>query len=160
MSAEHNDALDELILNKWPFLLAENTVKPLVEIEYGANASDASRPDFGHLVIGRGQVRSLFRNAMLYLRLAWPFGIFWSLRWSGATDRRALMQGALGWKLNGRWTMGVLWLVCLPVWYLYGWQWWYLVGLFAIRIQSDASSAAGATGPNYGQATGWLEGDH
>ena len=160
MSAEHNDALDALLLNRWPFLLAEATIRPLVEVEYGANRADVTRPDWHHLVIGRGQTRRLFRNAAIYLRLLWPFGVFWAIRWSGATDRRALLQCALGWKLNGRWTMGVLWLAALPAWYYVGWQWWYLLGLFAIRVQSDVSAAAGVTGPNYGQATGWREGDH
>lgn len=63
------------------------------------------------------------------------FGVFASIRWSGEANTKALLQAGVGWKLNGR--LAVL-----------------------LRIQSDASSAAGVTGPNYGQATGFNYGTH
>lgn len=78
---------------------------------------------------------SLFYNAIFFLRLSLPFGIFASLRWSPSTTARSLFQAGLGWKLNGR-----------------------LALLF--RIQSDATSAQGVTGPNLGQATGFDYGTH
>ena len=74
---------------------------------------------------------SLFYNAQLFLRLSLPFGVFFGMR-LGATH---LFQCGIGWKLNGR--FGIL-----------------------LRIQTDASAAAGVTGPNYGQATGYDFGTH
>ena len=79
--------------------------------------------------------QSLFFNAMFFLRLSLPCGIFASVRWSPATDKKALLQTGLGWKLNGR--LGVL-----------------------LRIQSDKTSAAGVTGPNVGQSGGFDYGPH
>lgn len=78
---------------------------------------------------------SLFYNAVFFLRLSVPFGAFASLRWSASSTARALLQLGAGWKLNGR------------------------IALL-LRIQSDATSAAGASGPNYGQATGFNYGTH
>jgi hypothetical protein len=160
MTSEHNDALDELALNRWPFLLDESSVKPIAEVEYGANPLSSARPDLGRLTIRIGdgcQTRSLFRNGLVYARLlfpggvlglllAWgalfaltgwlvPVGLFVHVRWCGAGCRRAFLQAGLGWKLNGR--FGIL-----------------------LRIQSDASAAAGVNGPNLCQASGWREGDH
>jgi len=78
---------------------------------------------------------ALFYNAILFLRFSLPFGVFASIRWSGSTVTKALFQCGMGWKLNGR-----------------------LAILF--RFQSDASSAAGVTGPNFGQAQGFEYGTH
>jgi len=88
--------------------------------------------DFKPLVTGND---SLFYNALLFLRLSLPFGLFFGFRWSPATDKKALFQCGIGWKLNGR-----------------------LAVLF--RIQSDESAAAGETGANTGQATGFNYGTH
>lgn len=79
--------------------------------------------------------QSLFFNAVFFLRLSLPLGIFASVRWSPATDKKSLLQTGFGWKLNGR--LGIL-----------------------MRIQSDKTSAAGVTGPNLGQATGFNYGPH
>lgn len=79
--------------------------------------------------------QSLFYNAALFVRLSLPSGIFASVRWSSSTTSKALLQTGIGWKLNGR--LAVL-----------------------LRIQSDASSAAGVTGPNLGQAGGFEYGTH
>lgn len=45
---------------------------------------------------------ALFYNAVLFVRVVWPVGIFVQIRWSGRTDRRAYVQFGAGWKLNGR----------------------------------------------------------
>ena len=78
---------------------------------------------------------SLFYNAVFFIRLSIPCGLFWSFRWSGSRDCKALWQAGFGWKLNGR-----------------------LAVLF--RFQSDVSSAAGVTGPNTGQSGGFEYGTH
>lgn len=80
-------------------------------------------------------MQSLFYNALLFVRFNWPLGLFASLRWSPSTTRRALLQTGWGFKLNGRFAL-------------------------LLRVQSDASSAAGTTGPNFGQATGFNYGTH
>ena len=83
--------------------------------------------------------RSLFFNALLFLRVTWvvflPVGLFASVRWSPSSTAKALLQLGAGYKLNGR-----------------------LAVLF--RVQSDATSAAGVTGPNSGQAPGFEYGTH
>ena len=79
--------------------------------------------------------QSLFFNAVFFLRFSLPFGVFFSFRWSSATDKKSLLQTGFGWKLNGR--LAVL-----------------------LRIQSDISSAKGVTGPNVNQAVGFCYGPH
>lgn len=74
---------------------------------------------------------SLFWNAQFFLRISFPFGGFFGMRLGPVY----LFQTGFGWKLNGR--FGIL-----------------------FRIQTDASAAAGVTGPNYGQATGYNFGTH
>lgn len=78
---------------------------------------------------------SLYYNAVFFFRLNWPLGLFASVRWSASTQARALLQAGIGWKLNGRFTV-------------------------TLRVQSDATSAAGSAGPNYGQAQGFEYGTH
>lgn len=75
--------------------------------------------------------KSLFYNAQFFLRLSWPLGVFFGMR-LGPTY---LFQCGIGWKLNGR-----------------------LALLF--RVQTDASAAAGTSGPNYGQSPGYEFGTH
>jgi hypothetical protein len=72
--------------------------------------------------------QSLFYNGVVYLRVLKPFGIFFLAR-----TRKRILYLSLGWKLNGRATIG-------------------------FRIQTDASAAAGDQGPNYGQAPGFMDG--
>lgn len=79
--------------------------------------------------------KSLLFNAVFFIRLSLPLGLFWSFRWSSSSTAKALWQAGLGWKLNGR-----------------------LALLF--RFQSDKSSAAGVTGPNTGQSSGFNYGTH
>jgi hypothetical protein len=73
--------------------------------------------------------RSLFYNGFVMVRLVFPFGVW--LHVKPARDHR--LQMGLGWKLNGR--FGV-----------------------TLRWQTDASAAAGVSGPNYGQASAWARG--
>lgn len=72
-----------------------------------------------------------YYNAQFFLRVGFPFALFFSTRLSN----HALFQCGLGWKQNGRIAIH-------------------------FRFQSDASAAAGYTSPNYGQATGWDYGEH
>jgi hypothetical protein len=128
--------LDRL-LNAWPLCLHVESIKPLLEVEYGANPKSPERPAFSALSIRTGvacSTRSLFRNGVFYLRLLWPFGVFVHLRWCGPC-RRAFLQAGIGWKLNGRFAI-----------------------LF--RIQSDESAERGTWGRNSGQAKGWAAGEH
>lgn len=74
---------------------------------------------------------SLFYNAQFFLRLAFPFGVFFGMRLSSSH----LFQCGIGFKLNGRFAI-----------------------LF--RVQSDESAARGVTGPNYGQSSAWDYGTH
>jgi hypothetical protein len=76
-------------------------------------------------------LQSLFYNAQFFWRLSLPFGLFFGMR----LTKTRLFQCGVGWKLNGR-----------------------LALLF--RFQTDASAAAGVTGPNYGQSGGWDYGTH
>lgn len=77
---------------------------------------------------------SLFYNAVFFIRFSWPFGIQFMVRWA-ETGTRAYLQAGLGYKANGR-----------------------LGG--PLRIQGDAASAAGVSGPNVGQAQGFEYGTH
>ena len=78
--------------------------------------------------------QSLFFNAVIFVRILWPFGLYWMLRWS-ATGSRAYWQSGFGFKGNGRFSI-------------------------TFRIQGDKASAAGVTGPNLGQAQGFDFGPH
>ena len=79
--------------------------------------------------------QSLFFNAVFFLRLSLPFGVFFAIRWAASSVKKSLFQTGIGWALNGRLKL-------------------------LLRVQSDATSAAGVTGPNYGQATGFDYGTH
>lgn len=114
--------------------------------------------------------KSLFYNAMLFLRVTVPFGIFWQVRWSGSDSEKAFANGSLGCKLNGRITFGPG-IILSPVafYFAYGFG-MSLAGvglallgcllMFALRRNSDSKSAQGVSGPNLGQATGWNFGTH
>lgn len=84
----------------------------------------------GHIALGGSHIRSLYYNALLFVRVNLPFGIFFGVRWSGRTDHKAFLHVGLGWKLNGTFAM-------------------------TFRIQSDETAARGTNGPNVGQAIGW-----
>ena len=101
---------------------------------------------------------SLFYNAQFFLRVSLPFGIFFGMR-LGSTH---LFQCSIGWKLNGRLNLNPIGVALIPaLWFFAGfWSWWLLASLVLYRIQTDTSAAAGVTGPNYGQATGYDFGTH
>lgn len=89
---------------------------------------------FGWIKWGRAADQSLFYNGILCIRLMLPFFVGIGIRWAGSNPAaREFMHAAVGWKLNGELTA-------------------------ELRVQSDESSSAGATSPNYGQAWGWQEG--
>ena len=138
LEANYGDWRDR-VLNAWPLALDPDSVKALIAVAYGANAATAERPDWRSLEVFLGDSsasrQSLFRNGVLFARWLWPFGLFVMLRWGGAAASPAFVQAGLGWKLNGR--FGVI-----------------------LRLQSDASAAAGVRGPNVGQAAGFGQGTH
>lgn len=117
------------LLNQWPLLIDTDSVRSL-------GVAWLFKEDGRWCLLPRntGEV-SLFYNAVFFLRLSWPFGVFASVRWSASSTAKALLQLGAGWKLNGR------------------------IALL-LRIQSDATSAAGSSGPNYGQASGFDYGTH
>lgn len=117
------------LLNKWPCLLDTDSIKSIgIAWLFKENGVWSFLPR----ITGE---KSLFYNAVFFLRLNWPLGIFASVRWSSSTTERALFQTGIGWKLNGRITV-------------------------TLRVQSDATSAAGSAGQNYGQAQGFEFGTH
>lgn len=73
---------------------------------------------------------SLYYNAPIFIRIAFPFFIGIHIRWSGATNKKAFLQTHIGWKLNGRFAI-------------------------AFRVQSDQTAERGMDFPNPGQAKGW-----
>ncbi len=91
-------------------------------------------PTFSWIAWGSDKTMSLYYNGIIYVRLMLPFWVGIQLRWAGSNPQvREYLQLGFGWKLNGRF------------------------GIHA-RIQSDASSSAGVSGPNVGQAWGWADG--
>ena len=117
------------VLNKWPLLVDTDSVHSVgFAWLFKENDKWVFKPRKTENV-------SLFYNAVFFFRIGVPPMIFASFRWSSATDKKALIQVGIGWKLNGRF------------------------GLTA-RAQSDVSSAAGTAGPNVGQATGFNYGTH
>lgn len=138
------------LLNQWPLLLDTGSIGSIA----GAWLfREDGRWHFMPRITGE---QSLFYNAVFFVRYAncapalvaqalaafitgwwWLllFGVFASVRWSSSETAKALLQVGAGWKLNGR-----------------------IAVLF--RVQSDESSAAGSSGPNYGQARGFDYGTH
>ena len=141
------------ILNRWPLLLDTDSIR---SIGIAWLFKEEGRWRFLPRITGQ---TALFYNAVFFLRLSFPFGVFVHIRWA-KNWRRSFAEGSLGWKLNGRFTIGILWLLAIPLVWKFGWSYWYLLSLFAWRFQSDASSAAGVSGPNYGQSTGFDYGTH
>lgn len=78
---------------------------------------------------------SMYFNAVFFIRFLLPFGIFWGIRWSESSSKKALWQAGIGFKLNGRFAI-------------------------TFRVQSDDSAEAGYNSPNPGQAKGFEYGGH
>ena len=117
------------ILNKFPFCLDDTKIKTIgIAWIFRENNHWNLTPR----ITGNAQ----YYNAMFFVRIGFPFALFFMLRWS-ATGKRQFIQTGIGWKQNGR---------------------------FAIhrRIQSDASSAIGyhAGLPNTDHAVAWNYGKH
>ena len=117
------------VLNRWPFLLDTDVIK---SIGIAWLFKEAEKWNFIPRITGNV---SQFYNAIFFLRLTFPFGIFAAFRWSEATDTKAFLHVGLGWKLNGR------------------------IGI-TCRIQSDESAAEGESGHNYSQSVGFNYGTH
>lgn len=113
------------LLNCWPFCLDTDSIHSVGGAWlFKENGRWRFKPRVTENV-------ALFYNAVFFLRLSLPFGIFIHIR----PLRAQFFQGGLGWKLNGR-----------------------IALLF--RFQNDASAAAGVSGPNYGQSQGFDYGTH
>ena len=112
--------------------LPSRAILPIVCITLGFKENGRWR--LGWIKWGRAADQSLFYNGILCVRLMLPFFVGIGIRWAGSNPAaREFMHAAVGWKLNGELTA-------------------------ELRVQSDESSSAGATSPNYGQAWGWQEG--
>ena len=117
------------ILNTWPFVLDMESIKSIsIAWLFKEDGKWIYRPRM------TGD-KSLFFNAIFFLRLSSPFGIFFSFRWRESSIAKAIFQTGIGWKLNGRITI-------------------------TLRVQSDKASAAGDSGQNTGQAQGFEYGTH
>jgi hypothetical protein len=112
-------------LNKWPLLLDTDSIKSI------GIAWIFKEKDKWNFTPRITENKSLFYNALFFIRVAFPFGVFFHLRFTN----QYLFQTGIGWKLNGRFAI-----------------------LF--RVQTDASAAAGTSGPNYGQSIGYNYGTH
>lgn len=122
------------------FNLAPTRVVPLVMVTLGFLTErevkgETFRSIGGRVDILESSTRSLYRNGIVCVRVMLPFfvGVFLRWRWDDTTAKSFLTMHA-GWKLSGE--LG-----------------------FALRVQSDESSARGTTGPNAGQAWGLSDGD-
>lgn len=122
------------LLNQWPFLIDTESIRSV-------GVAWLFKEDGEWRFLPRiTEDRSLFYNAIFFVRFGLPFLVAFSFRWSADGwmifgKARALFQFCIGWKLNGRISLNA-------------------------RIQNDATSAEGVTGPNYGQATGFNYGTH
>ena len=138
------------LLNQWPLLLDTDSIESIgvawLFKEEGAwkfmprITGDVSLFYNAVIFVRYSTVPAVFfAQVLLTLATGWwwlmLFGAFASVRWSASSTAKALLQVGVGWKLNGR------------------------IALL-LRIQSDATSAAGSSGPNYGQATGFNYGTH
>ena len=112
--------------------LPSRAILPIVCITLGFKENGRWR--LGWIKWGHAADQSLFYNGIFCLRIMLPFFVGLGFRWAGSNPAaREFAHTALGWKLNGEITA-------------------------ELRVQSDESSSAGATAPNYGQASGWQEG--
>lgn len=117
--------------------LPEKYILPILSVLWGCSDT-GNKPSLSHLeigLLGRKHTDSLLYNGVLFFRFSLPFLICLKIRWSGSTTKKAFMDIIIGWKHNGE-----------------------LATTF--RIQSDESSAAGTSGPNVNQHTGWKCGTH
>ena len=84
-------------LNKWPWCLDEDNIKSFAVV-WGFK-----REGKWQWILERApNDGAQFYNGIACLRLNWPIGIFFQVRWSGSTTRKSLLQFGLGWKVIGR----------------------------------------------------------
>ena len=92
------------ILNKWPLLLDEEIIKPIVSGCLGCKQGGKWTAWLDWF--GREKEGSLFYNGIFYFRFMLPFFIGGSFRWAGSNPtRKEYLQFAFGWKGNGRFTI-------------------------------------------------------
>ena len=114
------------LLNSWPFCIDDSRIKSIgIAISFKENGKWVFMPRL------TGNAHQYF-NAMFFMRLTWPLGLFIQLRWSDKPTGKQFIQLGIGYKNTGR-----LGIIC--------------------RVQSDASAAVGyhVGLPNLGHATGF-----
>lgn len=125
---------------KWCFPIVSVSLGYRTSGEFTQHNADYDSSDDQHFVIrrwgaratlGSGDEKSLYWNSALFVRVNAPFGVWISVR----LTKDFIFQTGIGYKLSG--VLGA-----------------------NFRLQTDDSSAAGTTGPNYGQERGWWDGTH
>lgn len=119
------------LLNSWPFLIEDTTVESQgIAWGFKENGKWVFIPRL------TGNAHQFF-NAIFFMRLTFPLGLFVQIRWSDKLVGKQFIQYGFGYKNSGR--IAVL-----------------------CRVQSDASSAIGYHEglPNLGQAQGFEYGGH
>ncbi len=112
--------------------LPENSVFPVACVTLGYKVDGKWK--VGDIKFGHQADKSLFFNGVLCVRVMLPLYVGIGIRWAGKNpNAKEFMHTLVGWKLNG-------------------------APSIEFRVQSDASSAAGYTSPNAGQAYGWNQG--
>ena len=119
------------LLNNWPFLIDDTSVESLgIAWGFKENGKWVFTPRL------TGNAHQFF-NAIFFIRVVFPLGLFIQIRWSDKPTGKQFIQLGLGYKNTGRFAI-----LC--------------------RVQSDASSAVGYHPglPNNGQAQGFEYGGH
>lgn len=84
------------LLNTWPFLIDDTSVKSN-GIAWGFKEN--SKWSFVPRVTGNAHQ---FFNALFYFGLAWPLGLFCQIRWSDKPTGKQFIQFGIGYKNTGR----------------------------------------------------------
>ena len=114
------------LLNTWPFLIDTESVH---SVAVAWLFKEDGKWNFKPRLC---ETKSLFYNAVFFLRLSLPFGFHFGLK----IIKNRSIQTTIGWKLNGRF------------------------GFYLFRAMTDESAARGVQGPAFGQSTGWDFGTH
>ena len=135
---EHFNHWYDRILNSFPFLLDDSSIKTIgiawiFKEPVWWELPPAHYVNWWHVIPRITGNDAQFYNAQFFIRIGFPFAIFFHMRLSSTR----LFQCGIGWKQTGR-----------------------IAILF--RFQTDASAAVGYHEglPNTGQATGWNFGKH
>lgn len=167
-----NDVYAAVPGNNWTSRLQRQLSLPLgwfyplvaLQIAYKRQIDGKWRP--GRLWFGWGTVEAgeheerLFRNGVLFARVAFPFCVATSIRW-GKLNRFRWAE----WAIEHMASIGGAWLGVKVAAALNKDHWDFVLGWrpngvpgASFRFQSDESSAAGFDIPNPGQAQGWADG--